>query len=272
MGSPFIIYRTVDVTDVVDTVVNELNKNGIACELEPADTETSATHDSYSIRLQKTWARMTFTISKSAVPGSTNTIGIDISNKSGYRPIGKRSNISIQCNVGGSTSNLSLSILKNSDDFWLFNIYISNTSLSGPNFLGTSNTEITIGRVQVKKGDKTTSEFICSTGITSSFFMFKNIDTEREYELNTGDATIINAMYRYTYVPQEGWDLLALPAVSFAYGSEGTTFTTIESVELPGLRTVWGSGVPYQRPLSINGDTWYRLSSASYLAVKLYPE
>lgn len=272
MARPIIINRSVDITNFIDIIVTELNRNGIACELEPLDTETSPTSVGHTIRLQGTWARLTFTYAKGASATTITPVGMDFSNMSGYRPISKLYNIGTVFNIGPAYNMLSLSILKNNENFWFFNITIFSTAVPYPIFISTygSSLGITIGRVPYKENGVQTNEFICNTAATD-YSMFLNVDTEREYAFGTGDATTIDGIKQNLYLLEGDWKTLNFPAIAYAPGQSGNT-TYIKAVELPGFRSLLANGMPARRPVNIDGKTYYKLIESSSLAVELYPE
>ena len=272
MAKPIVIYRSVDINNFVDIIVDELNKNGIACELEPVDTETSPTSNGYTVRFQGTWARLTFTYGKNPNLNTNTSVGMAFSNMSGYQAITKQNNISELTNISPSYNCLSLSILRNTKDFWLFNITIHAVSVPYPIFISSysNSTGITIGRIPYKENGTETNEFICNT-VSANYYMFKDVDTSREYAFGTGDATVIEGMKKDLYMPEGDWFTLDVPAIAYAYGQSGST-TFIKPVELPGLRTLWANGMPTRRPVKVNGKTYYKLIESSSLAVELYPE
>lgn len=271
MGKPFIINRSVDINNFIDIIVTELNRNGIACELEPVDTETSTTSNGYTIRFQGTWARLTFTYAKNASPTAINLVGVDFSNMSGYRPVSKVYNIGTTFNIGPSYS-LSLSILRNNENFWIFNITIHSYAVPYPILIYTySNAPgITIGRIPYKENGVQTNEFVSNT-VGVDYYMFRNVDTDREYTFGIGDATVIAGMKDNLYMPEGDWFTYDNPAIACASGQTGNSIYT-KPVEIPGFRTLWANGMPARRPVQVNGKTYYKLIESSSLAVELYPE
>lgn len=271
MARPIIINRTVNITNFIDIIVTELNRNGIECELEPEDTETDPLYNSSTIRFQGTWARLTFTYRRDVAPNALAQIGMDFSNKSGYREIIKLYNIGTTFNIGVGYT-LSLSILRNSENFWFFNITIFTSAVPYPIFISSysSSTGMTIGRVPFKENDVQTNEFISSTE-SAVYSMFLNVDTEREYTFGIGDATIIDGFKQNLYLLEGGWKTLDFPAIAYAPGQSGST-TYIKPVELPGFRSLLANGMPARRPIKVNGKTYYKLIESSSLVVELYPE
>lgn len=271
MARPIIINRSVNITNFIDIIVTELNRNGIECELEPEDTETDPLYNSSTIRFQGTWARLTFTYRRDVSPTALAQIGMDFSNKSGYREITKLYNIGTTFNIGAGYT-LSLSILRNSENFWFFNITISTSAVPYPIFISSysSSTGMTIGRVPFKENDVQTNEFISSTE-SAVYSMFLNVDTEREYTFGIGDATIIDGFKQNLYLLEGGWKTLDFPAIAYALGQSGST-TYIKPVELPGFRSLLANGMPARRPVHVNGKTYYKLIESSSLVVELYPE
>lgn len=272
MARPIIINRSVDTNNFIDIIVTELNRNGIACELEPVDTETSPSSNGYTIRLQGTWARMTFTFGKNANMTGMNAVGVDFSNMSGYRPISRVYNIGTTFNIGPGYNTLSISILRNNANFWIFNITIHAVSVPYPILISSysNSSGITIGRVPCKENGIQTDEFISNTtGV--DYYMFRNVDTDREYAFGIGDATIVMGMKDNLYLPAGDWLTYDNPAIACATGQTGNTIYT-KPVELPGFRTLWANGMPARRPVYVNGKTYYKLIESSSLVVELYPE
>lgn len=276
MGMPYCVYRTVTADNVVSNIVEILNDVGIECEIETFDNTSSTTYDFYGVKLKDSNIRLTFHCSKDRTGGYGASLWIGMQTIGEYLP-NMGTDLSREFKFGSANSSLTVSVLKNTNDFYIVSFAIGGSTLSVPQF--SNNSVFKFGKIKISDRNGTDTYPACSIGGTSylensyGFYVFKFANDGKERIITSKDAIKICPMVpnRIQYLPVSDWNIFIYPVVAYSSGQSITTTTgTVQvlSDEIHGMKTVHGQVLPKIAPLLIDGKTYVILDDG-YTAVQI---
>lgn len=279
MGVPYCIYRTVTPETIADVIADELNKLEILCVIETTDTTSDETYNFYGIRLSESNIRLNIYAEKGASPTVAKRLAIGMQATRGYVEPGENGLNQKLPGIGATYTNLTMSIFKKSNDFFLISLVVQTSQIQKPVFL--SATCFRFGKISVK--DSMGEHVVPVCGIHSmnnystlesstGLYAFKSINDGNSYTISKSDAVKVTSMeFQPEYNIVSDWGVMVLPAVCYTGTLSSLTTSVVPSLpdEIIGIKSIYGSNAPSLSPLLIDGKTYVKLSDSYHMAVQI---
>lgn len=279
MGVPYCIYRTVTPETIADVIAEELNKLEILCVVETTDTTSDETYNFYGIRLSESNIRLNIYSGKGASPSVAKALAIGMQAARGYVEPGENGLNQKLAGIGANYTNLTMSVFKNSNDFYLISLVVGTSQVQKPLFLATSC--FRFGKISIK--DSTGEHVVPVCGIhtmanystleySTGLYAFKSINDGNSYTISKSDAIKVTSMeFQPEYNIISNWGVMVLPAVGYTGTLSSLTTSVVLSLpdEIIGFKSIYGSNIPSLSPLKIDGKTYVKLSDSYHMAVQI---